>query len=309
MIPEHRVEAFFAYARERHSIYLKRLAGDPWPWTSDPILQQYRFTNVFRELDKTTQWFKKNVREPLRNDPSVFLATVIFRWFNTIRTGETIFCQPDVLTGRTPFEDYVVIEDLRALRPWLRQQGPPWVTGSYMIKSKDGMDKLDGVLYYVQQFVKSDWKTRAEEIIDDPGGYTLEGMWEGLCCQEGLGPFLAYEIVTDLRHTAMLDNAPDIMTWANPGPGAKRGITRLLDEHTERRVTPTGKLRVIKADTETCMRGMRFLLKASSNHAYWPVEYPKWEMRDVEHTLCEFDKYSRVQKGHGRPRQVFRGAV
>jgi hypothetical protein len=56
--------------------------------------------------------------------------------------------------------------------------------------------------------------------------------------QEGLGPFLAYEIVTDLRFTALLENAPDIMTWANPGPGAKRGITRLLDEHTERFVTP-----------------------------------------------------------------------
>jgi hypothetical protein len=186
MIPEHRVEAFFAYARERHSIYLKRLAGDPWPWTSDPILQQYRFTNVFRELDKTTQWFKKNVREPLRNDPSVFLATVIFRWFNTIRTGETIFCQPDVLTGRTPFEDYVAIEDLRALRPWLRKQGPPWVTGSYMIKSKDGMDKLDGVLYYIQQFVKSDWKSFCRDAFKLSGTTELETVWVADCHKKDL---------------------------------------------------------------------------------------------------------------------------
>jgi hypothetical protein len=57
-------ERFFAYARERHQIYLNREQGQPKPWTEEPVLQQYRFTNVFRELDKTTLWFKDKVREP-----------------------------------------------------------------------------------------------------------------------------------------------------------------------------------------------------------------------------------------------------
>ena len=72
MIPEDRINDFFAYARKRHEIYLKRKAGEPPPWTDDPILQQYRFTNVFRELDKTTLWFKKYVRGPMRKSPEVF---------------------------------------------------------------------------------------------------------------------------------------------------------------------------------------------------------------------------------------------
>jgi hypothetical protein len=29
------------------------------------------------------------------------------------------------------------------------------------------------------------------------------------------------------------------------------------------------------------------------------------EMRDCEHSLCEFDKYMRVKLGEGRPRQKF----
>ena len=310
MLPEENVEAFFAYARKRHQIYIDRAAGKPWPWTDDPILQQFRFTNVFRELDRTTQWFKRYVRDPLRYKPEVLPATVIFRWFNTIKTGETLFCQKDLMTGCTPFEDYIDVKDLRAMRPWLRKQGPPWVTGSYMIRSKDGMDKLEGVLYYIHKFMTEfDWEVFANDMIDSPGECTLEKTWKLLCEVEGLGPFLAYEIVTDLTHTSLLDVAPDIMTWAHPGPGARRGVARLLNPNAERRATPTGKMRVVKATVAQSMDGMRELLEKSSDDRYWPLEYPQWEMREVEHTLCEFDKMERVRLGHGRPRQVFRSAA
>jgi hypothetical protein len=309
MLPEENVAAFFAYARKRHAIYLKRQAGEPPPWTPDPILQQFRFTNVFRELDKTTLWFKEFVREPLYADPKVLLATVVFRWFNTIRTGETLFCQLDMF-NKSPFEYFVEMQDVRALRPWLRKQGPPYVTGSYMIRSKDNMDKLEGVLYYIQKFTtESYWREWAEDLLDRPGAYTLEQTWLSFCAQEGLGPFLAYEIVTDLRHTALLNRAKDIRTWANPGPGARRGIARLMDPNAERRMTPTGKMRVVKANVKQSIEGMRELLNYSLDHRIWPLNWPEWEMREVEHTLCEFDKYERVRLGHGRPRQVFRSAA
>lgn len=31
-----------------------------------------------------------------------------------------------------------------------------------------------------------------------------------------------------------------------------------------------------------------------------------FELREIEHSLCEFDKYERVRRGEGRPRQLFR---
>jgi hypothetical protein len=34
--------------------------------------------------------------------------------------------------------------------------------------------------------------------------------------------------------------------------------------------------------------------------------WPAWEMREVEHTLCEFDKYERARLGEGKPRGVYR---
>ena len=43
------VAAFFDWCRERERIRVKRDAGEPAPWTEDPIFRQGRFLNVFRE--------------------------------------------------------------------------------------------------------------------------------------------------------------------------------------------------------------------------------------------------------------------
>ena len=46
------VSAFFDFCRERENIRLEREMGAPAPWTDNPIFQQGRFLNVFREDDR-----------------------------------------------------------------------------------------------------------------------------------------------------------------------------------------------------------------------------------------------------------------
>ncbi len=131
LIPD-RVEEYFRIARERHSIYLKRKAGEPAPWTEDCILANWKFTNVFRELDRTTVWFREHVREPMRSRPEVLLATVVFRLYNRITTGEAIFCQESLcnggeLPGETAWEAFLRMGDVGMLRAAILQycgEGP-----------------------------------------------------------------------------------------------------------------------------------------------------------------------------------------
>ena len=300
------IAAFFRYARARHQIYLNRVAGTPREkWTKDHILRTYRFTNVFRELDKTTRWFADHVRDPMRQDPNVLMATVVFRLLNRIEVGEAVFNQVDIEydnafaafmeTGKVSFLKRAIVANCG---------DGPYVTGAYIISSPKGYSKLDGVLNVINDFNKnSDWWAFASEK-----GHTLENMWEFLRGEPYLGPFHAYEIVTDLRHTALLDSAPDIMTWANPGPGAHRGANRVFRGSAKDRVS-----------REQVIDEMRILLSWSRDAKYWPQQkidtdaawlydhqWPTWEMRDVEHTLCEFDKYERVRLGEGKPRGVYR---
>ena len=49
---ENPVEAFFDFCRERERIRILRESGAPAPWSEDPIFQQGRFLNVFREAAK-----------------------------------------------------------------------------------------------------------------------------------------------------------------------------------------------------------------------------------------------------------------
>jgi hypothetical protein len=292
---------FFEYARARHQIYLDRAAGAPAPWTRDKILSKYRFTNVFRELDKTTAWFRKHVRDPMRDRPEVLLATVVFRLLNRIEVGEAIFCQTTIERGdlETAFDIYVEERDIRVLKQFIVKhigKKGPYVTGAYIISSPPGYTKLDGVLEVIRRFEKnSDWRNAAAVLLSTRGDATLEKTWEYLKGQDYLGKFHSYEIVTDLRHTALLDRAPDIMTWCNIGPGARRGINRVAGRDYKDK----------SAGVDQMLGEMGDLLAHSRDHSLWPRQWQKWEMRDVEHTLCEFDKYERVRLGQGRPRGRF----
>lgn len=312
MYPEP-VDRFFAFARERHKIYQKRTTGEQWPWTDDPILSHYRFTNVFRELDATTQWCKKYVRDPLADRPGeLLLAVVLFRWFNRMSTGEVIFCQPNMLTKKTLFEQMLQILDNKGpraarvlLHSAIKQNPPPYVTGSYTINTAGigtGHSKLEGVLLQFEQFCKRDWGTRAAQMAVPVFKHGMEGTCIWLEDSPGMGGFMAYEIACDLRYTPLLQHAPDVDTWANPGPGAQRGLNRVVHRYTE---VDDVRKPVRKA---VAVEGMQSLLAMtrSTGAGYWPPAWLAWEMREVEHTLCEFDKYERARLGQGRPRGVFR---
>ena len=272
------IERFFWWIEERHRIYEKRKMGVPQHlWTDDEILQRYRFTNPFRENDKTTVWFRKNIREPLRNDDRVFMATVIFRWFNLIETGKTLV------------DNNLHLEwNSELAREKIKKQDR-YVTGGYIIKTPDGMDKVDGVIWCIEKVLKN----QKDLIMFTKEEPTLEATWELFLEYPYLGPFMSYELVTDLRHTHFLENAKDINTWANAGPGAMRGLNRVF-----------GRRLNYKSRKNNWVEEMQALLAISDKHLSEFI--PKLELRDIEHSLCEFDKYERARKGEGKPRGRFR---
>ncbi len=276
------VGGFFFMCRERYEIYLKRQRGEKWPWTDNGILRMGSFCNVFREDDRTTKWLRENIREPLRNDPKVLFATVAFRWFNRITTGEII---KDLLLGEW--------DEKEARR---RLQGvAPVVTGAYIIKTPVGYTKMEGVLRCIHFF-----KPRVDHYLACFPMQSLQRAHNELQAAVFLGNFMAYEIITDLRHTYLLENAPDIDTWASFGPGAARGLGRMYHQDINK------YKRTSTRDQKAMLELSRGLLEMSRDNMFWLWQWPRWEMREVEHALCEYDKYERVRLGQGKLKRKYK---
>lgn len=376
------VDEYFRDARERHAIYLRRVSGMPRPWTDDPIMQNYKITNVFRELDKTTVHLRTHVRDPLRGHPLVLPAVALYRWFTLIRSAETLFCQPSFMadpaaTARpegappertlatpyapnpqlpsrlaaavagepaTPWQVWLATENIKELEWPLRKQGSPWVTGSFMIRSPIGMDKLEGVLSSFRDFwngrpkfsvriegqiahsVSMNWRQLADHCLDRRDSsepVSMIDVHEWLKNFYGLGDFLANEITSDLRYTALLDRAPDVGTFNSPGPGALRGAYLMLYGVKQGR-----KGRLEKATVKETYAVMNALRELSRDTRYWPQEqeddgallmhpsyadqiadipnlfgkWTPWGGREPGMWLCEYVKLKRTRLDIGRPR-------
>jgi hypothetical protein len=296
------IERYFAYARERQKIYLSKQKGDPFPWTNDPIMQKHKLTNVFREQDKTTAWLRTFVREPLRKAPVVLFANLVFRWFNRIEVGEILFCHPD-LWRKTLFENYLEFSNRIYVENSIRKHIPkgPWTTGAYLITSPKGFDKLAGICINIDYFHKNKfvwhekpchWFEVAEYLLANRGQVSMEEVWNWLTKVPFQGTFHAHENVIDLRYTDLLDMAPDINTWTNPGPGAMKGLAIIHSREGE------------AVSRKQAIWELRQLLNYSRDPALWPSDWQPWELHQAEMWACEFAKLERVYHG-GSTRSMY----
>jgi hypothetical protein len=86
-------DTYWRFAAERYRIYEKRLRGKPQPWTADPILSEYKFTNVFRACDRVSQYL---IREVIYNPNAstdaeeVVFRILLFKLFNSIPAWEVL---------------------------------------------------------------------------------------------------------------------------------------------------------------------------------------------------------------------------
>jgi hypothetical protein len=275
------VHRYFEFINLRYKIYLDKNAGLPRPWTTDVILNTYKFTNIFRELDRGTVWYREHIREPYANDPELFFNTCVYRHFNYFPTAERM----GYINNYTP--DLILA--LEGLFAKMKSMKIKIYTSAHMINGniKNGGMKTNQSLNFIFRDL---WKNR-EELQPTPDD-TLESAYKRFKSL-GFGPFTRYEVITDLRHTRYLRNATDIMTWANAGPGAMRGIDRICGVYCKKAVFSEQQYLLI----------MRELLSVSKR--YLMAYVPDMEMRDIEHSLCEFDKYERGRLGQGHLRAKY----
>lgn len=123
------LDTMFYWIYERHELFLRRLEGQPPPWTDDVILRNHRFTNVSRTYDRATQFLIRDVINIGDQDhEELVFRTILFRLFNRISTYEYL----ERHCGPLTIANFNVKRWSVALRR-LQRTGAPLYTGAYQI--------------------------------------------------------------------------------------------------------------------------------------------------------------------------------
>jgi hypothetical protein len=274
-----RTEALFAWITERHAIYEAKNAGYPKPWTEDPILRAYRFCNVYRELDKVTQWIAKHWREPHIDDEDVWFAMTVARLVNWPDTLEE-------LGYPVPFDPTHFINVLER-RKLAKEKA---FTGVYIVPAKAGFSSK--AKYLASEVLNPMWCQR-NDITES--AYSLADFHKQLMKYNGMGSFLAGQVVCDTKYTRLLADSVDWTDWACSGPGSKRGLNRVMERPVD------------QVWQESMWLDTMLDLRRQINPMVAEAGMPEIHMQDLQNCLCEFDKYERVRLGEGKPRNGYPG--
>lgn len=271
-------ERFIAFVIERHRIYERRAAGKPAPWTKDPILAQYKFTNVYRELDRVTVWIREHWRTPHCHNEDLWFAMVVARLINHPPTLAELS-----LPGRWNHAQFLRVMHGR------RDRGEKSFGSAYIVSTNG--QSMDKAIYLAEYVLDAMWEHRA--FYRPKPTHTLSDYHERLMGAQGMGSFMAAQIVADMKYVLPLKNAKDWWIFAASGPGSRRGMSYLMNQDPR-----------THWKEDEWRAALKELARLVQPHIA-ELNLPKLHAQDLQNCLCEFSKYRRTQLGTGRPKQFF----
>jgi hypothetical protein len=269
------------WIKEREQVRQRKDAGEPHPWTDDPIIGTYRFCNVRREDDRGTVWIRKNIRERFNGHPLLWLMLCIARQINWPATLQDLISEPHAWPDSDRFDPTEITRVLN----YRKVRGEKIYTGAYMISAPatKGADKQG---YIAETVIGALWRRREHFPT---WNVSLRRVHEWITASNGWGAFMAYQAVVDMRFTQILSAAPDVSSWAAAGPGTLRGLNRLHGRTVDQSLSQSQAL-----------LEMRAIYKVVESETGVPMDFS-----DVPNILCETDKYLRVKLGEGKPRALY----
>lgn len=287
------LDAFYRFMFERHMIWHKRFRlKQPPPWTKDPILRDLKFTNVYRELDRGTQFYLEcmNAGTGLALSGSMskelLWLTTQYRLLNRVETFD-----------KTHFVSHEEWHDDK--REWKKELKELHKTECVFTNAhltlpvhEKGQSKIDKYFEVLDEL----WLIIPRLLNQIKSCHSLEQLFIILKQIPCVGSFISYEICCDLILVKAVPFSED--DWANCGPGAKGGI-KLIFPLAGERGEYLEKMRQLANEQEKHFKrlGLDF-----------PYLYPgkPLTLRSVEHSCCEFRKYVNVQNGVGKHRMKFK---
>ena len=274
---------------EREAIRLARENGHSAPWTKDPVLAKYKFTNIHRSDDRVSQWVIDKLIEPAtaRGDEHLWFTLLIARLINWPPTLQALMKKGVIPCAPEDFDADMFEHTLERIK----NDGKKVYSGAYMLyptKMEPGGNKSKAVAKYIIGSAIENADNVRAALWNADSVMSIEKFVAELSKCFGISTFIAGQVAADLTYTGM--DVEDLYTYAPIGPGSSRGLNYLLG----RAPFATWKQKEFNAE-----------LSNVYGEIVDKLEIVDLTLHDVQNCMCEFSKYCRAVLSEGKPKTTY----
>ena len=310
------LQLFFETMYERMMIWKRRfIEQKPQPWTENAILRDSKFTNVYRELDRNSQWQIRNILLDDSLSPvNLIWKLMVFRFFNNPETFKRGVEWRGWRNGIPDWKDYDE-DDFVSFIEEGRKSGENPYTNAYLINSMSAPGKSRDWCY--TRLVIPTLHKRIPQLIsvvrnaDSP-----ESIITYLKTVPAVADFIAHEFYQDFTYIPRYTDREFMRftqnDFTNVGPGASVGI-RLIYPNLKTAREQKQAIYWLRDAAEEQLTKIGTLKGEPMGYLEWDKESKEYKLTDkcnitlhqIEMWLCEFQKYWKMMIGEGKQRSKF----
>ena len=267
---------YWYFACERQNIFLKKKNGEPAPWTKDEILQEFKFCNSYRVNDRVSQYLLKNViyNGKKYTDADMIFRIILFKLFNKESTWELLENEiGDITLSSFDFNKYSQILE-NAINNGQKIYNDAYISCAnkafgYDRKHENHLALLEKMFLKEHIDTKIINSKNMEEAFNIIKSYPL------------IGNFMAYQLITDINYSNVVDFSE--MEFTVAGPGSERGIKKCF--------ISTGGLSKEEIIKYMCKNQEKEFKRLDLD--FKPIGNRPLQLIDCQNIFCELDKYCR----------------
>ena len=269
-------DLYWYFANERQNIFIKKLNGDTPPWTNDPILKTYKFCNSYRVNDRVSQYLLKNViyNGKTYKDEDILFRIILFKIFNKESTWELLLKEfKDITLSTFDMKEYSNVLT-NAINNNIKIYNDAYISCATKAfgydRKHDNHLALLNKMFIIDKVQDKILKcTNMEQAFNIIKSYPL------------IGNFMAYQLITDINYSNIVDWKEDEFTVA--GPGSLRGIKKCFIDKGN--LSNEDIIRYMYNHQEEEFKRLNLDFKTIGNR--------KLQLIDIQNIFCELDKYCR----------------
>ena len=269
-------DLYWYFAYERQNIFFKKMNGETSPWTNDPILQEYKFCNSYRVNDRVSQYLLKNViyNSKKYSDEDMLFRIVLFKLFNKESTWELLLNSFNDITLKTfNVKEYSKVLE-KSISNGIKIYNDAYISCANKVFGYDR--KHDNHLALLKKMFIED---RIQDKIVNCK--TMEEAFNIIKSHPLIGNFMAYQLVTDINYSEVVNWKEDEFTVA--GPGSLRGIKKCFIDKGN--MNDEDIIRYMYEHQDEEFKRLNLKFKRIGNR---PLQ-----LIDCQNIFCELDKYCR----------------